>query len=332
MRSFGLAGAVLLVGFGSLVACGGGDDEGGGGGGGSCVPQSADCYVAGPSGPGGACMAKADNGGQAKWQGRFTAIYVESPANLATSFVQENVLDKGINLNLKSCNEFGDGTFTWLFELDPTTKRLKTGGGLPVIDAKAPGCFVNFPSAALAIAPIEVDVNLDADNKHLTASGIDVNVPIFTTPTDTTNPIILPLHSVTLDATFADDSHNCIGKYNGDILDPVNSCKPDTKAIPPERAWTTGGELQGYITTAEADKVFIDELGATLCVLLGGLTDGWKGTNNDCASSDKWIAGERPAGDWCSTTDQPADASCSDAFRLKGKFAAAAFSISGDCP
>lgn len=329
-----MRGFLLSVMAGSAVclvaACGGDEGDGGSGGGGNagCVPQAAECYAAGPTGPGAECLAKADNTGQTKYQGRLTSILVKAPPALAGAFVQERVIDKGISLKQPSCFENGDGTFSWLFEIDSTTNKMKTGGSLPVTDPVAGGCFVKMPGASLPIAPIEVDVTLTANT--FSAKDLDVNVPIFLSPTDTSNPIILPLHKVEIQATFNDDSHNCSGKFNGDELDPVNSCAPDTKAIPPQRSWTPGGSLKGYITIEEADQVMIDELGATLCVLLAG--QDWKGPNKDCKSSTKWTGGATPEGDWCSKTNAAADATCKDAYKLEGDFAAAAFKINGDCP
>ena len=329
-QGFALLCAVCL----GSAACGGGDDGGGGGGGGgggptgACVPKADECYANGPSGPGAECLAKADNTGAAKWQGRLTSILVNAPAALAKPFIQEAVIDQGISLaQPDTCFENGDGTFSWLYEIDPTTKTMRTGGSLPISDPKAGGCFVSLPGAALPVAPIEVPVNIDANG--FSAENIDVNVPIFTAPTQLANPIILPLHKVKLHATFGDTEHNCVGNFNGPELDPINTCQPDTKAIPPQRAWTTGGSLEGYITVDEADQVMVDELGASLCVLLAGLD--WKGPAKDCKSSTKWASGERPAGDWCAATN---DASCADkdAYRLQGDFSAAAFKINGDCP
>jgi hypothetical protein len=95
-----------------------------------------------------------------------------------------------------------------------------------------------------------------------------------------------------------------------------------------QRAWLAGGSVNAHILATEADQVLIPQLGATLCVLLAGQQ--WKGPNNDCASSSLWASGERP-GDWCSSTNAPASASCLDAFRFKAEFAAAAFAIIGDC-
>ncbi len=329
-------GASLIGLFGlslSFAACGSDDGDGGGGSGGttgaSCVPKSDDCYIAGPTGPGAECLAKHDNTGSDIWQGRINQITVKAPSVLSTKFIHDAILDRGLYLNQPQCFEQGEGTFSWLFEFNRTTGKLKTGGSLPVKDPKAGGCFLTMTTTALPIAPVEVDVTYDADGLGFTASDIDVVVPIFDTPDSTTNPILLPLHKVVLKGKFSDDSHNCIGKHNGDTLDPGLSCRGDFGAG--ERPFATGANLKGYIRVDEADKVFIEDLGTSLCVFLAGITQ-WNGPNKDCVSSDKWIAGDRPDGDWCAATNSPADATCKDAWILEGDFSASAFKINGDCP
>lgn len=316
----------------AAFSCGGDDDGNPGSGGGTaggCVPTDDSCYVAGPNGPGAECLAKHDNTGSDVWQGRITQITVKSPQKLAEQFVQEQIVDNGIFLDQPQCRESGEGTFTWLFEFNKTTGKLKTGGSLPVTDPKAGGCWLQMTTASLPIAPIEVDVALDPDGLGFSASGIDVFVPIFSSPTNTTNPIILPLHAVELQGKWNDTSHNCIGKHNGPELDPLLDCFPDTPNG--QRLWTGGATLKGYITIDEADQVFIEDLGSTLCVFLAGVAS-WKGTSDDCKTSTKWMNGERPDGDWCSTTNAPADATCKDAWRLEASFSASAFKINGDCP
>jgi hypothetical protein len=333
MRS--ILGAIPLVTFGLAIAGGCSSDEGGGSGGsggsgggqGACWPTDDVCYVAGPTGPGAECLAKADNSGSPIWQGRLTSIQVTKPDRLAQQFVQNTIIDKGVTLNQDVCNETGDGTFSWLFEFDSTTNKLRTGGGLPVGDPKAGGCLVSLTTTSLPVAPIEVDVTIDGEN--FSAQNIDVYVPIFLDPADTSKALVLPLHGVEFAGKFNDDTHNCIGSFNGDELLPTDGCR----AAPPARAWKNGGTLKGYITIAEADQVFVEELGSTLCVYIAG-TEDWKGPDPDasCATSAKWVAGERPPGDWCSTTNAPADGTCQDAWRLEGEFAAAAFDVTGDCP
>ncbi|MCK6531795.1 MAG: hypothetical protein L6Q84_02390 [Polyangiaceae bacterium] len=325
MRRF-LLGAAALAAVSAGSACSSEEDDGGGSTA-SCVPSAAECYFAGADGPGAECLAKADNTGQTKWQGRLSSILVKYPESLAGEFVQTTVIDKGISLNQPVCNENGEGTFSWLFEIDSTTSKMKTGGSLPVSDPKAGACFVTLPNAAVPVAPIEASVTLSGNT--FSAKGLDVNVPIFLSPTELTNPIILPLHEVEIQATFNDANHNCAGKFNGAELDPNDSCAPDLKVDPPQRAWTPGGSLKGYITVLEADKVVIDDLDSTLCVLLAG--NDWKGPAKDCASDAEWVAGKRPDGDWCSQTNAPATAACKDAFKMEADFSASAFKITGDC-
>jgi hypothetical protein len=273
-------------------------------------------------------MAKSDNAGKTTWQGRLTSIDVKAPAKLASQLVQTAVIDKGISLHQPNCNENGDGTFTWLYEIDSTAKTIKTGGALPITDPSQGACYVKMTSGTINIAPITAPVTIDADGKTFHAKDIDVNVPIFLTATDL--ELILPLHKVTLDATFSDNAHDCIGHYNGPDLDPANSCLPDTKLIPPQRAWTTNAQLAGFITIDEADLVFVKELATSLCVLIAG--QDWKGPDGYCKSSTKWTGGAKPDGDWCSTTNAAADASCKDAWQLRGDFSAAGFKVTGDCP
>jgi hypothetical protein len=334
MRTIFGAIPLAMLALGAAGGCS--SDEGGGSGGaggsagsgaGPCWPKDDACYFAGPTGPGAECLAKADNTGKTAWQGRLTSIQVTKPAKLAQQFVQTTIIDNGVSLNQQDCNEFGEGTFSWLFEFDSATNKLRTGGGLPIADPKAGGCFVSLNTTSLPVAPIEVDVTIDGQN--FSASDIDVYVPIFLDPADTSKAIVLPLHGVEFAGSFNDDTHNCIGSFNGDVLDPIDGCQ----APPPTRAWKNGGTLKGYITIAEADQVYVEELGMTLCVYIAGATD-WQGQDpdNNCATSAKWLAGERPPGDWCSTTNQPADGTCQDAWRLEGEFAAAAFTVTGDCP
>jgi hypothetical protein len=320
----------LLLALGTVVlsAAGGCSDDGGDGAGSGgagavdCWPKSDACYIAGRSGPGAECLAQKNNAGATKWQGRLTSIQVVKPSNLTLTVVQRDIINKGVDILECDPSAKGEGTFSWMFEIDSETKMMRTGGGLPISDPKAGGCFVTMPNQPLPIAPIEVPVTIDG--LSFSASGIDVSVPIFTSPTDTTNPIILPLHAVTIGGTFSDDSHNCIGHFLGDELLPEESCAGT--------AWTSGGQLEGYITIEEADQVYIEELTTTLCVFLAGIGGGWKGSAGNCATSDKWLAGDRPKGDWCSTTNAAGDAACSDAWHLEAGFAAAGFPVNGDCP
>lgn len=327
--SLGLLPTALLFG-----ACGSEDPPAGGKATGQCMPTSPDCYVAGPTGPGAECLAKHDNTGQDVWQGRISQITVSTPSVLATKFIHDTILDLGINFAQPACFEKGDGTFSWLFHFDRTAKKLKTGGSLPVTDPKSGGCFLTRNDLALPIAPIEVDVEMTNGDRDFSASNIDVVVPIFQKADQLDTPILLPLHAVDLKGSFTDDSHNCIGSYNGPTLYPELSCQGDFGDADPtvRRRFQAGATLKGYIRIDEADQVFIDVLDVTLCVYLAGITKWGDGAQKSCASSAAWLGGERPAGDWCSTTNAAATADCKDAWRLEAEFAASAFKVNGDCP
>ncbi len=317
--------------LGAVVACSSDNSNGGGGSGGGsgdCFPTAAACYgPQGATGPGHECLAKADNTGQTTWNGRLTQIQLQKPAALATKFLQENIINKGVDLNQPECNANGQGTFNWLFQFDTQNNKLKTGGGLPVTDLSQPACFAVLPNAQIPVAPTTIDVTVTGND--FSASNVDIVVPIFVTPGDTTNVVLLPIHGGEFKGTWSAD-HNCIGAYNGDKLDPAVDCLPDTTVDPPIYPWQNGGTITGYIGVEESDKVFVPDLNFSLCVLLAG-TD-WKGADGYCKSSTQWTGGARPEGDWCIATNSAATATCKDAFHLEAGFAASAYPISGDCP
>ncbi len=327
--------SLLLAAALPLYACGNDDDtQGGGPVGGGCELTDASCFgPQGPTGPGAACLAKTDNSGKTKWTGRFSQITISSPPALATPYIQSNVIDKGIYLDLPACNAQGQGTFSWFFELDTEAKLLKTGGGLPVTDVTKPGCFVSLPNAAIPTAPVTLDVSLD--NGTFTAEKFSIVVPIFLAPDKLDTPVLLPIHGGQVQATISSDG-NCIGKYNADELEPEFDCAPDTPNG--QRAWKDAGVLRGFITVDEADTVFIEDLKTSLCALLAGAGK-WKGEDGRCVTSENWQKGLRPEGNWCASVPadsgepgSPATAECKNAWRLEASFAASAFPITGDCP
>jgi hypothetical protein len=312
----------------------GGSSSGGTGNGGSggalppCMPTAAECYVSGPHGPGAECMARIDNGSATTWQGRLSDLDVSAPAALAAQLVQTVIIDQGLNFKETACNQTGLGTFNWLFEYDSVKHTLKTGGGPPVSDPTKGDCYAVIPNSNPALTVGPQTVNVTATGTQFSGSNIDVVVPLYAAAGDTSPSILLPLHKVSLEGTWTAD-HDCIGSYDAADLSTSNDCE----AQYPKRDWKTGGTLSGYILITEADQVTIPQLnGETLCVLLTGDPNTWEGPNNDCASSSAWKAGQRPKGDWCSSTNAAATASCSDAYHLQANFAAQAFKVTGNCP
>lgn len=332
---FGFLAAIALATSCALVACssnnGNNSGTGGTGSGGSsglppCMPTAAECYVSGPHGPGGECMARVDNGGATVWQARLSDLAVSAPTALAAQFVQSTIIDKGINFNEAACNQNGLGTFNWLFEYDSVNHTLKTGGGPPVSNPAQGDCYAVIPNSNPALAVGPQTVSLTTNGNQFSASNIDVVVPVYLTATDTKPGVLLPLHKVSLQGTWNAD-HDCIGSYDAASLSTSTGCEPSY----PQRAWKSGGTLSGYISTVEADQVMLP-LNYSLCVLLSGDPNTWEGPDGHCSTSTAWKSGQRPKGDWCAATNSAATASCSDAYHLQANFAAQGFKVNGVCP
>ncbi|MEB2312941.1 MAG: hypothetical protein OZ921_07240 [Sorangiineae bacterium] len=317
----------------------GGDGGGSGGGGGGltdCVPTAAECYgPEGASGPGAACLAKADNTGATKLQFRMSQLELSAPAVLSSPFMQDAIITKKTTLAEPTCFQNGDAQFNTLFELDTATKTLTVGGGVPqaLIGPAAGGtCYAEFtdPDSKIEIGPTSTSYTedggkftaiFDAGSKA-TPPKPDLVLPIYLED-KLDQYVLLPLHEVSLEATLS-ESNNCIGAFDGKTLSPSLSCVPPQG----EFAWTNGGQYSAYVTVAESDTVMITSLGYSLCVLLSGDVKNWKGTDGTCKTSDGYAAkGGLPTGDWCAATNSAGG--CQDAYHLETKFAASAIKIDG---
>ena len=302
-----------------------------------CMPTADVCFVNGPSGPGAACMAKADFSSAAVTQLRATSHQVKSPAALAEPFVQDGIITKKSALAEPECHLNGSGQFNLLMEIDSAQKQLTIGGGIPQALAGAPKdgtCYASFTDTAsgLVVKPETQGYSEESDGS-LSATFPSFVMPIYLADTTTADSYVLvPLHDLTVNATLSADK-NCIGRYAAETLDPGSDCQPAAG----EFAWKTGGHYEGYITVEEADKVFVVSLGETLCVLLTGDPAMWKGPAPEasCKTSVGFTqTGGLPKGDWCSTTNSAGG--CQDAWRLVIDVAAQAIPIKGvypsDCP
>jgi hypothetical protein len=285
------------------------------------------------------CIALTDNSALQTIGLRIAQLTITTPAVLAAGVVA-NLVANGVTMNVKECRQEGQGTFNWLFELtlDSTgqSATARTGGAKPVMDPRAGYCFVNETitqnGTDFMIAPVTYPGPVTLTGGVFNADmGMDLIVPIYLAP-DASQVVLLPLHRARIkDATLSAD-RNCIGSYNDEGLDPVNNCLPDdTAGI---RGFLNGAKLDGYITLAEADTVVVDLASSTLCAIL---------TGGDAMYIDSTAAPSKCArdpmtmeilykGDWCSTTDSAADATCYDSVRLGAEFAANAVKINGDCP
>lgn len=322
--SFAMLSAVLVLGCGDDSSSSSGTP-----GGASCEPGSGCPSIQSE------CIAFADNAGKDKFALRISHLSVTQPTALTDPTVS-SLLAKGIFLNAPSCTAAtgdaiftGDGTFSWIFEFDKTAGKLKTGGAKLETDPSRGYCFVNETISGFPVAPFEVDVPVGADGSFATQTTKAVTVPIYTNPGNAAQVILLPLRGVRIFDGKVSADNNCIGKYNGENLDPNNLCKEEAGAVP---LFIDGAALEGHITLEEADAVLIPELNnRTLCWLLA--SNEHKDMSGKCTrdGSNKITF----PGDWCTgaTPDDPGSAgSCGDSVKLSATFAASGATVRSDCP
>jgi hypothetical protein len=224
-----------------------------------------------------------------------------------------------------ACNLQGTGTFSWLLQYDTQKGVVTTGGARPAASPGGPYTFASETvmgvGKAITIAPVILEAPFASC--AIDAQGGNLNVPIYLND-GATSAVILPLRQLQLYKGFVSDDNSCIGTYNADVLSPANSCQPQAG----EPQFVNGGLAGGYVVLAEADNVPIQSIGQTLCVLLagntamygeqaGGLLVCKKGPNNQILFQ----------GDWCSTTNAPADANCADSVQVVAYFAASGVAI-----
>jgi hypothetical protein len=135
-----------------------------------------------------------------------------------------------------------------------------------------------------------------------------------------TGPVVLPLRSLVTSDVVVSPSHDCIGRYDNSIFDPSVGCFPAVEG----EMFVHGGHMTAFVTLEDADTINTDGLGVSLCVLLAPSVEKFSdgiGPLEHCKRTNGVIDFK---GDWCSTTNGPATATCFDAVRFTGDFAASA--------
>jgi hypothetical protein len=253
-------------------------------------------------------------------------IDITAPLSLAKGAIK-SVIDDSAVMNLDGCNLFGQGTFSWLLELDKTQGKLKMGGAKPVADPHSGYCFVN-ESSPTVIAPATAPA-LITNGTLETTSDVAVNMPVYLDAA-ASSVLMLPLDGLRLQGAQLSLDQNCIGKYNADTLSFDNQCIPD-KSLG-ESYFANAGSLRGYIKLIDADAVVVAALAQSLCVLLSNDTKTYgedAGGHKVCKKDGNGAIVLQ--GDWCSTTNSAATAACADAFEFNATFAASAVTIHDDC-
>jgi hypothetical protein len=277
-----------------------------------------------------------NNTGKTTQDFRLRRLNATSPASLAKGFIQKAVLDQGISLHANGtmidggpatpqCGENGDGAFNWLIRLDTTAKTVLTGGAPPSPDPFNTGyCFAQGTIGGNAVQPITLTYTTNPDGTLSAGPVPQLNVPIFVHG-DLNNVVVLPIHQASFNEVKISQDANCIGGFNPNALD--NGCGD----LAPEDCskWRTDGSLGGYISIEESDKVMVQDLSATLCVLLtasSGMSPGVPCGSQTCLTCKKDASGNIAfKGDFCSQTMSPGG--CGDSFWLSATFAASAVKI-----
>jgi hypothetical protein len=258
------------------------------------------------------CLPIGDNKGKNVIDLRFRRLNIAAPAALAGPFIQNNVVNKGIDLNEKSCSETGTGLFTWIMRVDKTANTVITGGAPPSNDPFGQGfCFARFEINNTKIEPINAKIEFQG-NTFKSLDRANVNIPIFLTE-QLSSAIVLPISDARIEGVTISQDGNCVGSFNQVALDP--ECVEDRDLCP---KWNTAGSLGGFITLEQADGVKIRDLNnKSLCAFIAA--DAGLVCARDGAGKIVF------QGDYCSTDKQPD--SCKDSVWLAATFAASAAKI-----
>jgi len=277
------------------------------------------------------CIAFADNAGKDRFALRLSQLRLTAPQGLSGDPTVRGIVDKGISLAYPGCKSetgdalfVGDGTFSWILEFDTTTGTLRTGGALPEADPNLGYCFVNETIQGFDVQPFEISAPI-TNGGFETAERKDVVVPIYTSLTDRSKVILLPLRSLRIFGGSISADQNCVGSFNASGLDPNNLCLPDASTF----QFVDGASIDGYITLEEADVVTIPELGGnSLCTLLAG-PENLDTATKKCKRTGGVIDFK---GDWCAGANEAdpgtaATANCADSVKLAATFSASATTL-----
>jgi len=263
-----------------------------------------------------ACVSLTDNTSASTFGLRVAQLTFSSPSSLTGGLLGTTVASAVKINNANSCNVIGNGSFSWLLQLDTMANTLTTGGALPVSNPTLGYSFLNGMAFGSAVAPLTVSLALAVDGTFSTGSG-NIVMPVYLDTAGSAG-FVLPLRGARFNGQLSTD-HNCIGNYNAAGL-----VAPDCLADASHPTFVDGATLHASINLEDADAVIVSALGQSLCVLLSGDagTYGDGGFPVRCKRSSGTIV---LAGDWCSATDMPGG--CADALAVSATYAASSVVI-----
>jgi hypothetical protein len=171
------------------------------------------------------------------------------------------------------------------------------------------------------VGPVTSGLIQNADHSFSTATPQDFTFPLFS-DIDPSSPTIIPFHGLSVSSVTVSASHDCIGSVDPAIFDPQRSCVPTVAG----QSFRHAGNLEGYFGLEEADTIVISALEETFCSALAGDMGTQDPTTQirRCSRTNGVIDFK---GDWCSTTNSPATATCADAVHVTADFAASAVQL-----
>ncbi len=297
----GGSGGLGVAGGGGTVGDGGGAGTGGAGEDAPCA-LTQNCVAVDRT-----CVGEVDNAGETKLGLRMSEITFSKPTKFATGILASSLGDAARTSN-SACNQAGFHTWSWLLQFDTAANTLKTGVAIPRGDITT----FDFDTETLDgfdVAPITYDTPVAPGADFDVTTGIDLVMPAFL-DVNGDSYILMPIRQARLRGSLS-DTGNCIGEYNADGLDPLNSCLPEAGTP----GFLHGGSGDGYITLEDADEIIIPALAQSLCVLLTGSNDGQ--SPQKCVRNNGDIEAQ---GDWCSMTNS--EGGCQDSMEVSFTYAA----------
>lgn len=270
------------------------------------------------------CIGLVDNAGQTTFGLRISQLDVAAPSSLMGGIVG-SIISGSVTPALPACNLTGGATFNLLLQFDTAASTLKIGGAKPVNDPAGGYSFVDEIVDVFTVEPATyANVQPDAGGAFWTATGASLAIPMYL-DAKATDAVIFPLEQARVVMGTLSASHNCIGDYNAEGLDPESGCLAD--AMNP--TFHTNAALEAFISLEAADQMVVAGLKQSLCVLLSGDPAKYgefdvDANNTFCKRTGDMINFK---GDWCAGTNNIAHAECSDAVRFTAEFAASSVLI-----
>lgn len=284
------------------------------------------CMAADPT-----CLGLTSNAGLTKFGLRMAELDLTSPPAFSSTGPLGQIVEGAVEPDNATCNQGGTGTASWLLQFDTVAKTLKTGGAKPVADPTSGYSFDTETVGAFQVQPATFsNVAPDSTGGVSIAGTTDLVMPLFLNNTGAVS-VLLPMHGLSFTGIKLSSSNDCIGAYNAAGLEVSNNCLPE----PTVPGFIEGGQVTGYISLEEADKVVVSTLQSSLCAILAGGTSQYTTVVDGVSVCKRDGTGDAGNGGnivylglWCSTTNMASTSSaCADAEEVLGSFEASSIKI-----